>query len=127
MTTEQSVFERIDNERKRKHISQKSFCEQLGVKQQAYTNWKGGDNTSFMKKLPQIAEILDVALDYLLRGFIKEPDTYGDNLLNRLIRYFNECDEDGKLRIIQIAMNEYDRSESERKKAQAGNAVSNAG
>lgn len=54
MTTEQSVFERIDNERKRKHISQKSFCEQLGVKQQAYTNWKGGDNTSFMKKLPLV-------------------------------------------------------------------------
>lgn len=46
--------------------SQKELCEYLGIKQQAFTNWKGGNNTSYMKHLPQIAKFLDVSVDYLL-------------------------------------------------------------
>ena len=46
--------------------SQKELCEYLGIKQQAFTNWKGGNNTSYMKYLPQIAEYFHVSVDYLL-------------------------------------------------------------
>lgn len=70
MTTEEAVFRRIDSQRKKKGVSQKLFCEMLGIKQQAYTNWKGGDNTSYMKKLPEIATILNVPLDLLVHGSV---------------------------------------------------------
>lgn len=51
---------------KEKGITQKELCERLGLKQQAFTNWKNGNNTSYMKYLVQIATVLDVNLDYLL-------------------------------------------------------------
>ena len=38
----------------------------LGISKNAVTNWKIGDNKSYMKHLPKIAEFFDVSVDYLL-------------------------------------------------------------
>ena len=51
---------------KEKKKSQKNLTDYLGISSQAVTNWKNGDNNSYMKYLPQIAEFLDVSLDYLV-------------------------------------------------------------
>ena len=38
----------------------------LGLSKNVFTNWKSGDNTSYIKHLPHIAEFLGVSVDYLL-------------------------------------------------------------
>lgn len=60
------VLNRITALLKERGLQQKALCEHLGLKGQAYTNWKGGSNDSYMKYLPQIAEYLNVSIDYLL-------------------------------------------------------------
>lgn len=54
-------------------MTQKELCIRLGVNQQAFTNWKSGNNDSYIKKLPQIAEILGVSVDYLLGHDTAKP------------------------------------------------------
>lgn len=46
--------------------TQKELCEFLGIKKNAFTNWKSGVNKSYVKYLPQIADFLGVSVDYLL-------------------------------------------------------------
>lgn len=71
---EAAVLDRILATMKQKNISAVTLCKALGYKtSQQVTNWKGDDNTAYMKKLPQIAEILSVPLDYLLRGKVELP------------------------------------------------------
>lgn len=103
-----------------------NLLKELNMSPGNLTRWKNG-TVPDGNTLVSLAKYFKVSTDYLL-GLddtldIDQPDA----LTRKLIAYFQKSDEDGKLRIIQIAMNEYDRSESERKKAQAGNAVSNAG
>ena len=61
-----SVLNRITALLKERGLQQKALCEHLGLKAQAYTNWKGGSNDSYMKYLPQIAEFFGVSVDQLL-------------------------------------------------------------
>ena len=60
------TLNRISALLKERGIQQKDLCEYIGLKPQAYTNWKGGSNDSYMKYLPRIAEYLGVSIDYLL-------------------------------------------------------------
>ncbi len=73
------ILDRVLKIIKDKKISQKSLCEYIGIKQQAFTNWKSGHTESYKKYLPQIAEYLDVSVDYLL-GITDIPDRLGKNL-----------------------------------------------
>ena len=61
-----SVLNRITALLKERGLQQKALCEHLGLKAQAYTNWKGGSNDSYMKYLPEIAAFFGVSVDYLL-------------------------------------------------------------
>ncbi len=47
--------------------TQRQLCDHLGLKQQAFTNWKNGHTDSWKKYLPQIAEYLGVSVDFLLK------------------------------------------------------------
>lgn len=49
-----------------KHIQQKELSDYLGLSKCAMTGWKNGNNNSYMKHLPKIAEFLGVSVDYLL-------------------------------------------------------------
>ena len=60
------VLDKISALLKEQGKTQKMLCEALGLNAQAYTNWKGGSNDSYMKYLPQIAGYLNVSIDYLL-------------------------------------------------------------
>lgn len=46
--------------------TQSDLCAYIGVKKNAYTNWKSGHTTSYKKYLPQIAEYFNVSVDYLV-------------------------------------------------------------
>lgn len=45
---------------------QKDLTDYLGLQKNAFSNWKHGNNTSYLKHLPQIAEFLNVSIDFLL-------------------------------------------------------------
>lgn len=56
------ILELLSSQNKR----QKDLTDYLGISRNAFTNWKSGSNTSYMKKLPQIAEYFNVTVDELL-------------------------------------------------------------
>lgn len=60
------ILNRITKLLKEQKKTQKELCEDLGLKQQAYTNWKNNNNDSYKKYLPEIAEYLGVSVDCLL-------------------------------------------------------------
>lgn len=49
-----------------KNIHQKELSNYLGLSKCAMTGWKNGNNNSYMKHLPKIADFFGVSVDYLL-------------------------------------------------------------
>lgn len=51
---------------KERRCTKKQLCDRIGISGNNFTAWKSGQSESYMKYLPQIAEFLDVSVDYLL-------------------------------------------------------------
>lgn len=51
---------------KEQRVSQREICQYLNLTKQTFSEWKAGRSESYLKYLPQIAEYLDVSVDYLL-------------------------------------------------------------
>lgn len=51
---------------KEQNKTQKDLTDFLGVKKTSFSAWKSGRNVSYMKYLPQIADFLNVSVDFLL-------------------------------------------------------------
>ena len=49
-----------------KGLKQKDLTDLLNLSKNAFTNWNNGNNNSYMKHLPKIAEFLGVSVDYLV-------------------------------------------------------------
>ena len=49
-----------------KRLDQRDLSDYLGLSKNTMTGWKNGNNKSYMKHLPKIAEFFDVSVDYLL-------------------------------------------------------------
>lgn len=108
---EQAILDSIIACMSYKNLDQKDLCEYLGVNPQMFTNWKNGHSNSYMRRLPKIAEYLDVSVNDLMgKTALPEISIYEEKLL----QYFSMCDADGKIRIIQFAMNEFDRTQKEK-------------
>lgn len=108
---EQAILDSIIACMSYKNLDQKDLCEYLGVNPQMFTNWKNGHSNSYMRRLPKIAEYLDVNVNDLMgKTVLPEISIYEEKLL----QYFSMCDADGKIRIIQFAMNEFDRTQKEK-------------
>ena len=56
----------IKNLLKKNNLKQKALTDYLGISKNAFTNWSNGNNTSYIKYLPKIAEFFDVSVDFLL-------------------------------------------------------------
>ncbi len=69
------TFDKILLEMKNKRISQKSITDLLGLNQSIFTQWKKGENTSYLKHISKIAEYLEVSTDYLLGNEQKEKSS----------------------------------------------------
>ena len=87
------------------NLTQKSLTDYLGINKNAFTNWLNGNNVSYIKHLPQIAEFFNVSVDYLLgREEIKTEPTilaYSgneriDSIANEILKT-NLTEEDIKL------------------------------
>lgn len=117
---EQTILDNIIACMNCKNFDQKDLCEYLSVNPQMFTNWKNGHSNSYMRRLPKIAEFFDITVDDLMgKTIISEGSLYEDKLL----RYFSLCDAEGKLRVIQCAMNEFDRTQKEKTEVEEPIAV----
>ncbi len=65
------VLNRIIDLLNEKGLQQKDLCAALNLKNGSFTEWKAGRNTSYMKKLPEIANYFNVSVDHLL-GYEQE-------------------------------------------------------
>jgi len=61
-----TVRDRIFMMLRAKKIQQKEFAETINVAISTITDWKKGRSSSFLKKLPAIAEALDTTVEELL-------------------------------------------------------------
>lgn len=117
---EQAILDNIVACLEYKEIEQKDLCEYLNVSSQMFTNWKNKSSNSYLKRLTKIAEFLDISVDHLLG---KVSVSKASELEERLLRYFSFCDAEGKLRIIQCAMNEHDRTQREKTNPPQGSVI----
>lgn len=62
---------------KEQRVSQQEICRYLNLTKQNFSDWKSGKSESYLKYLPQIAEYLDVSVDYLLG---KTPSPERENI-----------------------------------------------
>lgn len=62
---------------KEQRVSQQEICRYLNLTKQTFSDWKSGKSESYLKYLPQIAEYLDVSVDYLLG---KTPSPKRENI-----------------------------------------------
>ena len=77
------------------NLTQKSLTDYLGINKNAFTNWLNGNNTSYIKHLPQIAEFFNVSTDYLLGRENKSEEkilTYGNSKKDELKRKIDSID-----------------------------------
>jgi transcriptional regulator with XRE-family HTH domain len=63
---------------KQKKLTQKDLTDHLGLSRSVFTDWKSGKNTSYIKHIGAISELLGVSTDFLL-GKEKSPpsDAHG--------------------------------------------------
>lgn len=97
LCTLDKIKEKLSEQKK----NQTDLCEFLDLNKQAFTEWNGGRNTSFMKHLPKIAEFLNVSVDYLLGK--EEKPTNDDELKSvvtdserKILKKYNQLNDIGK-------------------------------
>ncbi len=56
-----------------KGLSESDFAKKLGLSRSTITDWKTGKTKSYMRYIPQIADILDVSTSYLLEDVFIAP------------------------------------------------------
>ena len=87
------ILDRITEELKTQKKTQKNLCDFLGLSSNNYTDWKSGKSSSYKKYLPEIADYLNVSIDYLLgKTNIKEkapatPEGEGGDIASDLTHY----------------------------------------
>ena len=69
METSNRIFELAD----KKYPEQRDFAAEIGVAPSVVSAWRNKKSESYMKRLPQIAEILNTTVEYLLTGEKHEP------------------------------------------------------
>ena len=75
---------------KTKGIRQKDLSDHLGLSKNTMTGWKNGNNTSYKKYLPEIAEFLGVSTDYLLGKEALTGNNFTYALYNELAHDLSE-------------------------------------
>lgn len=97
-----TLFERIENLRKAKGISQGKLEKELEFSNGSISKWK--NSTPNPDRLKKIADYFAVSVDYLITGKEKEiPDVNTTDDFVTLIDFYNSSNEDGKKRIMEYA------------------------
>ena len=69
MDTAERIFQLLD----KSGMEQKKFAELIGSTDKIVSKWRTSGLKSYRKYLPQIAEVLNTTVDYLVRGDEKKP------------------------------------------------------
>ena len=78
---------KIAKKRKDLGMTQNEFAEKLNVTRQTVSRWEAGSVLPDIDKISDIASILDVSCDYLLKDEVKEEkDSRSDGILSRLLK-----------------------------------------
>lgn len=56
---------RLREFRKEKKLTQKELAEQIGIKQNSYSDWETGKNEPSLENLVKLADLFEVPLDWL--------------------------------------------------------------
>lgn len=120
-------MERLQKLMDERNLTDKELREQCGdISKNNITNWRNGTKPQ-RAIVHKLADFFGVSSDYLLGiDNVKQQmlDVFDQTpvpisvskqaQLDTLIKYFSLCDEEGKFRIIQLAMNEFDRTTKEK-------------
>ncbi|MFS9171729.1 helix-turn-helix transcriptional regulator [Streptococcus infantis] len=69
--------------RKEKKLTQKEIAEQIGIKQNSYSDWETGKNEPNLENIVKLSRILDTSTDELLGRQVN----FGDKILNKNNKY----------------------------------------
>ena len=81
-----NLGERILTLRQERSISQAELAKRLDVSRQAVSKWEKGQSSPDTVKLIQLAEILDVEVEYLATGIKPEPKSVVLNVVETVER-----------------------------------------
>lgn len=91
---------------KHKNISNSAIAEHLGISVSQISNWKSGNNTSYLKYISQISEFLEVSADYLLGTEQKEKSmSEKDKLIEKITVILKNADIDTLNAFLKLAEN----------------------
>lgn len=114
-----SIYDYVKILADERNIAISEIEKRTGLGNGTINSWK--TSSPKIDKLYGVAQFFEINLEYFLTGKRQDEEEY------RLLKNYRECDRDGKDVILGHAVEERRRTVEERKKAQAGNAVSNAG
>ena len=77
MDTSDRIFELAD----KKYPEQRDFAAEIGIAPSVVSVWRNKKSESYMKRLPQIAEVLGTTVEYLLTGKKEKPAPAPDFLI----------------------------------------------
>lgn len=114
-----TFIERLEQLRQEKGITRKKLLEDCKLGKNQFTYWEKNNAIPAPSVLFVLARYLKVTPEYLLgESDDKEKETSDiealPDLEQTLLFCFENCDAMGQMRIIQLAMNEHDRTQKEK-------------
>lgn len=107
------------------NLSDKELRERCGsISKNNITNWRNGTKPQ-PATVDKLAQFFGVSTDYLLGiddvkqkilDTLDTPIDLQNPQIQSLLKHFSQCDGDGQLRIIHVAMTEWERTMAEKKK-----------
>ena len=77
---------KIARKRKDRGLTQSEFAEELNVTRQTVSRWEAGTVLPDIDKINDIATLLNVSCDYLLKDEVTEEQLPADMMLSRLLK-----------------------------------------
>ena len=74
MFSMEDIGKKISELRKKQNLTQLELADKMGISFQAVSNWERGTSMPDISKLPELAELFDVTIDYLLGEHLKVID-----------------------------------------------------
>jgi len=102
-----AIGQRILDTAKAKKISQGKLAEKLGLWQSAVSAWKKTSNPP-IDKIPQIAKILGVSIEYLMTGYepsTKEPPKDLADDEKKLVLMYRGLNDSNKQKVLNYVLN----------------------
>lgn len=65
-------------------MTQRELCKRLGVNESNFNSWKIGKSNSYLQRATEIAEILEISVEYLLTGEERQT-TKAEEFYNRYL------------------------------------------